>query len=65
MAAAARRCDSQRIRPALAGEAVLGGQVLGGDAHVADAERVGQRGNHGIDHLGVAHAGAGTHRRHR
>ena len=46
-------------------EAVLGGQVLGGDAHVADAERVGQHGNHRVDGLGIAHAGAGTQRRHQ
>ena len=47
----------------LAGDAVLFGQVLGGDAHVADAEGVGEDGDHGIDRRGVAHAGAGTQRR--
>jgi hypothetical protein len=41
---------------------VLFGQVLGGDAHMTDAERVGQGADHGIEHLGVAHARAGTHR---
>ncbi len=43
---------------------MLDGQVLGGDAHVADAERVGQHGDHHVDGLGIAHAGTGTQGRH-
>ena len=39
---------------------MLGGQVLGGDAHVARAEGVGKDGNHAIDRLGIAHARPGA-----
>ena len=37
--------------------------ILSGDAHVADAERVGQHRNHGVDGLGVTHAGAAAQSR--
>ena len=47
------------------GDAMLGSQVLGGDAHVADTERVGQHGNHGVDGLGITHAGTAAQRRHQ
>ena len=40
----------------LAREAVFRGDVFRGDAHVAVAERVVQRGGHGIDHRRIAHA---------
>ena len=45
------------------GDLVLGGDVLGGDAHVDVVERVVQRGDHHVDHLRVAHPGAPAHSR--
>jgi hypothetical protein len=56
------RLDRQRVL-LLARDAPFADQVLGRDAHVADAERIGQGGDHGVDQLGVAHAGAVAHRR--
>jgi hypothetical protein len=47
----------------LAADAPLGAQVLRGDAHVADAEGVGQHRHHGVDRLGVAHPRAAAQRR--
>ena len=48
----------------LAADLMLGGNVLGGDAHVAGAERTGQGADHHVDRLGVAHLLAPAHRRH-
>jgi len=42
----------------LAGDAVLGGHVLGGHAHVDVVEGVVQGADHHVDHLGVTHADA-------
>ncbi len=42
-------------------QVVLGGQVLGRDAHVAHAEGVGEHRHHHVDELGVTHAGAVAH----
>ena len=39
------------------------GLVFGRHAHVAGAERIGQYRHHHVDQGGVAHAGAGAHRR--
>ena len=39
-----------------AGDAVLGSHVFSGHAHVDVVERVVQRADHHVDHLGVAHA---------
>ena len=47
----------------LARETVFGGDVLGGHAHVAVAERIVQRGAHRVDHRCVAHALAPAPRR--
>ena len=55
------RLDRKRVL-LLARDAPFGHEILGGDAHVADAERVGQRCDHGVDQMGVAHARAGAHR---
>jgi hypothetical protein len=46
----------------LARDLPLHRQVLGGDAHVADAERIGQRGDHHVGHFAVAHARAAAQR---
>ena len=40
----------------LARKAVLGGDILGGDAHVAVAERIVQRRGHRVDRGRVSHA---------
>ncbi len=36
-------------------------QILGSNSHVPHPERIGQRGNHGVDHRGIAHTGAAAH----
>ena len=43
-----------------AGDAPLGGNVLGGHAHVNGVEGVVQCAHHHVDHFGVAHACAKT-----
>src|SRR6185312_8430011 len=49
----------------LAREPALRGDVLRGDAHVHGVEGVGQRADHHVDELGVAHSRAPARRRRR
>ena len=51
------RGQGERVLVA-AGDAVFRRHVLGRDAHVDAVERIVQRGQHHVDHRGVAHAGA-------
>jgi hypothetical protein len=59
---AALRLDRQGIL-LFAADVPLLGQILCRDAHMTDTKRVGERGDHHVDGLGIAHACAGTHRR--
>ncbi len=49
--------DGERVL-LLARDAAPGGDVFRGDAHVDGVERIGQRSDHRVEHLGVAHARA-------